>query len=299
MKKTIEKDEFTREWITGNAIDICSQYEDGVLTLRALHYQLVAIGMTNTMTHYKRVVGAMIKARKDGVIRYEQFSDHDRAAIGSTDYESESLDDAIETGKRQIKAWMNNFDRGRWENQKIIPEIWIEKKALQGVFEPVCTKYQVALAPCKGYPSLTFLNDAANRFKGVIYEDKKPIILYFGDYDATGEDIPRSIQSNLIEMGVDDIEVRRIALMEDQVIKMKLPPAPTKESDSRAKNWDGLGQVELDAVNPKVLQKMIIEALDDVFDEEVFNEMKETLAEELKQYRSELKAYVNDLDTEE
>lgn len=55
-------DDFNRQWITDNSIEIISQYEAGVLTLRGLHYRLVAAGMTNTLTHYKRVVTAMIKA---------------------------------------------------------------------------------------------------------------------------------------------------------------------------------------------------------------------------------------------
>lgn len=48
------KDEFTRDWIIENSVEILSRYEPGVLTIRALHYQLVSIGMTNTLQHYKR-----------------------------------------------------------------------------------------------------------------------------------------------------------------------------------------------------------------------------------------------------
>lgn len=51
------KDEFTRNWIIENSVDILSNYEDGVLTIRGLHYQLVSRGMTNDIQHYKRVVG--------------------------------------------------------------------------------------------------------------------------------------------------------------------------------------------------------------------------------------------------
>ena len=43
------KDEFTRDWIIENSIDVLSQYENGILTIRALHYQLVSRGMTNTL----------------------------------------------------------------------------------------------------------------------------------------------------------------------------------------------------------------------------------------------------------
>lgn len=65
------KDEFTRDWIIENSVEILSRYEPGVLTIRALHYQLVSIGMTNTLQHYKRVVSAMEVARWDGLGQVE------------------------------------------------------------------------------------------------------------------------------------------------------------------------------------------------------------------------------------
>ncbi len=78
------KDEFTRDWIIENSVEILSRYEPGVLTIRALHYQLVSIGMTNTLQHYKRVVAAMEVARWDGRVDFEAFSDRDRAMCGYT-----------------------------------------------------------------------------------------------------------------------------------------------------------------------------------------------------------------------
>lgn len=37
MAKRI-KDEFTRDWIIEQSIDVLSNYENGILTIRALHY---------------------------------------------------------------------------------------------------------------------------------------------------------------------------------------------------------------------------------------------------------------------
>lgn len=62
--------------------------------------------------------------------------------------------------------------------------------------------------------------------------------------------------------------------MEQQVIEWGLPPAPAKETDSRTANWDGLGQVELDAVKP---EKLIA-----------------TEAEERELFQAELKRYVEE-----
>lgn len=51
------EDIYTRDWIIENAERILEEYAEGI-TVRQLHYRLVAIGMTNDMNHYKRVVSA-------------------------------------------------------------------------------------------------------------------------------------------------------------------------------------------------------------------------------------------------
>lgn len=283
------KDLFTKDWIIKNSIDICSNYDDGVLTLRSLHYQLVSLGMTNDIQHYKRVVGAMIDARWDNLISFDQFSDLDRQMVGETAYKETDLDDEIEIGKMQIKSWMTNYYKNRWENQPVYPEVLIEKKALQGVFTPICEKWSVSLGACKGYPSLTFLHEMYKRFDRLY--GKEIVLLYFGDYDPSGEDIPRSIVENLSRFGVD-VDLRRIALMEDQVVLWKLPPAPAKLTDSRTANWDGLGQVELDAVKPEQLQRMCEDAIESVFDNGLYRDLLEQEESEKKIYIEQLKQFV-------
>lgn len=288
------KDIFTKSWIIDNAVNICDQYEDGILTLRALHYQLVGLGMTNDIQHYKRVVVAMIDARWQGTISFEKFSDLDRTMVGETKYETTDVYSQIDQGKTQVRLWIQSYGKNRWENQPIYPEVFIEKKALQGVFQDVCKEWNVALGACKGYPSLTFLHEAYTRFSNAEREGKIPVILYFGDYDPSGEDIPRSIKENLQKFGVD-VDVRRIALMENQVIEWKLPPAPAKSTDTRTAKWDDLGQVELDAVRPEQLMILLKDSLSDVFNDDLFNELIEQEDQERTQYQRELKDYVNSL----
>jgi hypothetical protein len=300
------RDIYTKEWIISNSVEIVDQYEKGILTLRALHYQLVGRGMINDIQHYKRVVSAMISARWDDKISFDTFSDLDRAMVGQTFYRETILEDEIKIGQRQIEAWMKNFHKNKWENQPYYPEIFIEKKALQGVFQDLCREWDVGLGACKGYPSLTFLNEAYLRFNEAEASGKKPIIIYFGDYDPSGEDIPRSIEENISRFGAD-VEVRRIALMEHQVIEWKLPPAPVKEhkkvlnektgkmqwtGDTRCVQWEGLGQVELDAVKPEKLMKLLGDAIEDIFDNHLYYELLEIEDEQRVVYQRELKQFV-------
>lgn len=289
------KDPFTRNWIIENSIRIVSQYQDGELTIRALHYQLVGIGMTNSLKHYKRVVGAMVKARREGLISYMAFSDHDREMIGDTDWQPTSLESEVEHARDQIKLWMESFQKNRWENQDFYLEFWIEKKALQGIFQKVCFRNRVALCPCKGYPSLTFLKDAADRFEAAHYAGKKPVMVYFGDHDPSGEDIPRSIAENLLnDFGVSvHVDVR--ALHESQCLELNLPPAPTKSGDSRSANFTGLGQIELDAVPPEILKQWGQQAIDEYFDESLHDELIQQQEVEVVEYQEALKEFVQSL----
>lgn len=240
-------DGFNRAWIMEQSVEVCEQYDPGVLTLRGLYYQLVSRGMTNTLRHYKRVVSAMGQARREGVIGYGQFSDHDREPVGSTDAEPTNLEDQIEDAKSAVMSWVNYYRKSRWENQPRYVELWIEKKALQGVFQTVSEFHHVALCPCKGYPSLTFLSEAAGRFARAGRRGQSPVIVYFGDHDPSGEDIPRAIGNSLLaDFGVD-VEVQVIGLTEEQCLDLQLPPAPVKSTDSRSANFDGLGQIEQEA----------------------------------------------------
>ena len=285
------KDGFDRQWITDNAIEICQQYDLGILTLRGLHYQLVSRGMTNSVQHYKRVVKAIIKARRDGIIAYAQFSDHDREMIGETNAEATDVNDAIEEGKDQICAWMEMYSKNRWENQPRYVELWIEKKALQGVFSPICKSNDIALCPCKGYPSLTFLHDAAGRFLDAVCRSQQPMIVYFGDHDPSGEDIPRSICKNLLCDFGADVDVQVIALTENQCLELDLPPAPVKTTDSRSAGFTGLGQIELDAVRPEILQQWAVKSIESNFDEDLYAELLDAESSEREQYQDALRKY--------
>lgn len=289
------KDIFTKQWITENSLDIVSRYAKGILTLRGLHYQLVSIGMTNSLRHYKRVVNAMIDARWEGLVDFDTFSDLDRSMVGETRWKTTDLQASIEEAKGSINDWMEYYFKNRWENQEYYPEIFIEKKALQGVFQPICSRNRIALGACKGYPSLTFLHQAAQRFIEAESDGKKPIILYFGDYDPSGEDIPRAIKENLWNLGCTNVEVRRVALMESQVLAWNLPPAPVKDGDSRSAKWNGLGQVELDAVEPNKLQRLCQSAIDAIFDKDLYEDLRRVENEEREIYQEKLREYVNTL----
>jgi hypothetical protein len=291
-------DEFTRSWIIEKARKVLEGYYEGI-TVRQLHYRLVAdYGMTNDINHYKRVVGAMGKARWDDIVSMDAFIDRERSMYHETRAKEMDVDEEIERGKENIKAWMKHYRLNRWSNQSNYIEVWIEKKALQGVFERPCLMNDVGLCPCKGYPSITFLYEASKRFKQARDNGKTLIVLYFGDYDPSGADIPRNIEASLAKLGVD-VTVKRIALNPDLIKELNLPGVPPKLTDSRTRNWDGGSVVELDAVEPKKLTEMCEEAIREHFNKDEHRELKEREAEERVDYQKALKDFVKNIDLDD
>ena len=287
---------YNRAWINENSVKVIANYHEG-LTLRQLYYRLVSIGMTNDLLHYKKVVAAMGKARWDGIVSMDSFIDRERAMYGKTQATELFLKDQIDEAKDSIKIWLNSYFLERWSNQTEYIEVWIEKKALQGVFERPCSRYNVGLAPCKGYPSITFLNEARERFQIAKDDNKNVTILYFGDFDPSGEDIPRSIEANLAKMGCS-ITMDRRALHQEQIDDLNLPSVPPKKTDSRTSNWSGSGVVELDAVEPNKLKKMAEEAINEYFDEDLYFDLKEKEKEERLKYQLKLKEFVKEMKDE-
>lgn len=286
-------DQFTKEWITTNSIAVLEGYSDKI-TLRQLYYRLVAKGLINDMNHYKRVINAIGDARWNGDIEFNAFVDRERSMYGETNAEPVILLDQIERAKEQIGLWMKSYHLNKWENQPEYIEVWIEKKALQGVFERPCQRFDIGLAPCKGYPSLTFLKDAQERFEEAIDRNQNPTILYFGDFDPSGVDIPRSLIENISKMGCE-VNIERIALNQDQIIEMHLPSAPAKTTDTRTKNWNGEGVVELDAVEPNTLIQMVEKAIQSHFDTTMYNTLNDRENIERELYQTALKIFVQGL----
>ena len=105
----------------------------------------------------------------------------------------------------------------------------------------------------------------------VLAQDRPAILIYAGDFDASGEDIDRDF---LKRTDCFD-DVVRVALTADQVEQYELPEQMGKASDSRARKFverhGRLVQVELDALPPDLLHELYQEAVADYWDESAFD----------------------------
>jgi hypothetical protein len=119
-------------------------------------------------------------------------------------------------------------------------------------------------------------------------------VLVLTDHDPSGADMVRDLEDRLTRYGAVDFELTKIALTRDQVTRLGLPPMPAKTSDPRYRRFAasyGNEAVELDALPPDELERIIITAIEDLIDPDAWNaEMEKT-----KQEREEVRRRIQEL----
>ena len=217
------------------------------VTVRQCYYHLVSRGLIEkTEKEYGWTSRRLTKLRRDGVVPYEWVADNTRWTRKPSTFDglSEVLGVVEQSYRRPI-----------WQDQDCYVEIWLEKDALAGVVSPITMELDVPLNVVRGYPSVSFLHDAARPIRAACEAQKPVFLYYFGDLDATGQDIPRSVEQGLREFGCD-FEFELSAVLREHVEELNLPTRPSKKKGSLDKKWEG-DCVELDAIPPATLREMV------------------------------------------
>jgi hypothetical protein len=238
------------------------------LTLRQLYYQLVSRDIiANSLKEYSKLSNLLVQGRMAGIVDWDAIEDRIRRPF--VPYWVLDIDHAIDDTIRQYR-----LDRMR--NQDVYIEVWVEKDALSGVLKRITSHYHVNLMVNRGYSSCTAMHDAAERIKEQ-QDEKTCYILYLGDHDPSGVDMVRDIKDRLLEFGAE-VEVKRIALNQDQIKKYNPPPNPAKIKDPRAKAYIaefGNTSWEVDALNPKTLHELVRKNIEELIDIDLFEAMVE------------------------
>lgn len=223
--------------------------------------------------------------------------------------------------------------RARWHGQPVHLSVWVEKEGMESIFSDVTGPSGCGLLACKGYPSVTALYEWLKRAYFAVHGEhpdgdhafyerqtwsygngfdwtefhrgtaQECVILYFGDHDPDGWEIPRAAERSLHLLmdnyGLDvPLRFERIALNMDQIEKFNPPPFEAKMSSSRYKkyrNEHGTDLAwELDALNPVKLRALIRENIAKHFNTDI----AEGNRVEIKRFRERL-ADILDMDPSE
>ena len=249
--------------------------EKYTMTLRQLYYQLVSRDVIpNKQNEYAKISKLLKEGRMAGVVDWDAIEDRLRTPYRP--YWVQDIKHAIDD-----TVWQYRLDRQK--EQDVYIEVWVEKDALSNVLKRVTEEYHVYLMVNRGYGSITAIHDAFIRFKKQMDKGKEVVLLYLGDHDPSGMDMIRDIRERIIEMlevkGYYDLfKVKPIALTMEQIKLYNPPKNPAKMTDPRAKWYIekyGYSSWEVDALDPKTLNKLVSESIESEIDLELFEKMKQ------------------------
>ena len=260
--------------ILSAAIDILR--EEHPVTVRHIFYCLVGQGiLAKTEKDYKsKLVRIMTRARLSGLIPMNWIIDSSRRVLKVRLYDSV---------KSFLTETIKHYYRDTWKNQRAFILVWVEKEALANPLWEAVNYYNVSVFPAKGYNSWPHFLKAVKKMREM--EKKDIVVLYLGDHDPSGIDIPSDIENRCRLMNLNVI-FKRIAITEEQIDEYKIPRLPLKKNpetdeydDPRAKKYIkkyGSWFVELDALKPSILKQIVRKKVEELLDLETFEGDLET-----------------------
>lgn len=245
-----------------------------VVTVRQIYYNLVSRQIiNNNLNEYRRISEIVSNSRYAGLIPFNKIVDDTRKAIGG---------DSWNSMEEILRAAVNTYKSNWWRGQKSYIEVWLEKRALFRIFDPIIKDYGVNLCVGGGYQSDSQIKEGSERFKE--HKDQKCVILYFGDLDPSGKDMPRDIKERFHTLLID-LDVVEVALTKNDVQRFSLPMNPNtiregkSRGDSRREWYNreyGIDYgVELDALPPEVIKQKLIASIEYFLDKDIFEQQKD------------------------
>ncbi len=230
--------------------------ENAPMTVRQVYYQLVARQLiANNRSQYQGTSDLLVKMRQEGDIPWKHIEDRNRRP------RTVNMWDNLPDFLGSVRWW---YQKDVWATQPRQLEVWLEKDALSGIFEDVLRPNGITLNVGRGYDGWSSIRNAAVRYG----DGSKTTVLYFGDFDPSGEDMVRSLIERLAFFDSRP-EIVKCALTLDDVRRYNLPHDFTKATDSRqaafVERWGDVA-VELDALPVTELRNRLVREVNDRLD---------------------------------
>ena len=253
------------EVIRAALLDIVN--EGSGMTVRHLFYRLVSAGVVEkTEAEYDGTVARLaVELRRSGDIPYGKIIDGSRLYTAPRTYEG------VQAALHDTAAL---YRRSYWRTADRNLEVWCEKDAIRALIEDVTWDLAVPLMVTRGFSSESIVQSLAEDTK----RSRKPrVILSLNDYDPSGSIMLPDILRRARHYAPDAVfHSEQIALTREQVTLYKLPTRPTKVvGNSHAARFSDAESVELDALEPEVLQDLLRDAIEGHIDRRELEVMEE------------------------
>ncbi len=224
------------------------------MTVRHLFYRLVSAGVIEkTEAEYDGTVARLaVELRRSRDIPFGKIIDGSRLYTAPTTY----------TGVAEaLRDTAVSYRRSYWRTADRTLEVWCEKDAIRALIQDVTWDRAVPLMVTRGFSSESIVQSLAEETR----RSRRPkVILSLNDYDPSGSIMLADILRRAQHYAPDaHFHTEQVSLTREQVTEYGLPTRPTKrDGNSHAANFADTESVELDALDPTVLQALLADAID-------------------------------------
>ncbi len=263
---------------------------------RAVYYWLGSINEIPLLPRYYKQVNALtVDMRLKKEIPWGYFPVL-RGANGKSASTWISPEDFYNSYKSWFLRSSDYYEMPRWLDQPYHVEVWVEKLGLLPDIERATEGLDVQCRSLSGFPPWEFVYSNVSDIKKYLedrQENAEFIVLYLGDLDPSGRDIPRQLNEALSYFGIN-ATLRWVALMPEHIKKYNIPEMPT-DNEVLAKihrdpRYNGYMEwladygihhemfAELDAVNainPDIISNELRPVIEEYYDESLLEEVQQ------------------------
>lgn len=254
---TIKRERRTRERVeTLDAQIIAVLSEDHPQSVRHVFYRMTDPRLPEPVEKsdrgYRHVQDRCVKLRRSGAIPYGWIADMSRRG-----YYVNTFHGAGDFLRRMRGLYRADL----WRDAALRCEVWVESRSIASVLIDDCDELAVALFPCGGFSSLSFVHSAAEEHNES--GDNRPlVVLYVGDYDPAGVLIDQSLEREMRRHLSERIALIfvRVGINPEQIEVCDLPTKPRKASDRRSPHV--AATVEAEAMPARILRGILRERIE-------------------------------------
>jgi hypothetical protein len=229
---------------------------------------------------YQATSELITRLRLIGELPWEAFDDPTRPFR-----EFLAFDNVRDFIQQDIARLFTGYWRKLMQSQPNHVELVCEKNTVYHMALRVTEQYHIPTSSGRGFNSIDPWHDLYERY--LCSDKERLIVIVLSDYDPEGELIPivggRTLRD---DFGVEDVEIIKAGVTEDQIKRYKLPKQNfAKESSSnhdwfvkRCKGDDSV--YELEALDPQDMIDDLDRVIRSVIDVDLFNREVETFSQE-------------------
>jgi hypothetical protein len=99
-----------------------------------------------------------------------------------------------------LHQWKSYSPISFWDNQPVFIQMVVEKIDLKNLFTGICKQYQIPIINSRGWSDLNLRAGLMRRFQEHERKGRKPILLYCGDHDPVGLQIPDLLRKHFEDL---------------------------------------------------------------------------------------------------